>query len=492
MRPAAPEEEMGLADPPDSGPGRSIARGRTEGGNEISGRRWGTGRDQSAPPDQSAPDGRARQARKIPLGPRFWRLWTGTAISSSGDGFVSVALPLLAFSLTRNPVAIAAVTADQKGCVALAALPAGLLADRVNRRTVMIGADLCSGAALAGLIIFMSLGMADMALLYLVAAVLAISEVAYTVALQASVPDVVPSSEALPTGNGRLIGVALAGEGFVGPSIGGVLFSAAQRLPFGADAASFLVSALLVRTSVPGQRGRLRHAGRARADAGEEANEPPARVEGELQHGAGLTADFRAGLRVFSRDRVLKLLATTMASVNFTQNMVIGLLVVYAERTLRLSSTGYGLFCAGGAVLGVAGSFLGGRLLRLMGSSGVVITGIALATISYLGMSFTKMVVLAVFLFGLQEFGAASSNVGSLTTRQLLIPRHLFGRVVSVQRFAIGVTAPLGAIAGGLIASQSNVQVTFFIAGSLQAVVLAYLAPALMQAMKRNRTLASL
>ncbi|HMK98457.1 MAG TPA: hypothetical protein VK425_12975, partial [Acidimicrobiales bacterium] len=117
MRPAAPEEEMGLAEPAASRPDRSLERGRAEGGTGASGRRWGTG----LPSDQSAQNGPARQAHKIPLGRRFWRLWAGTAISSSGDGFVSVALPLLAFSLTRNPVAIAAVTADQKGCAALAA-----------------------------------------------------------------------------------------------------------------------------------------------------------------------------------------------------------------------------------------------------------------------------------------------------------------------------------------------------------------------------------
>jgi len=300
------------------------------------------------------------------------------------------------------------------------------------------------------------------------------------------VPDVTPP-EHLATGNGRLLGIDGAGENFVGPGIGGFLFGAARRVPFFLDAVSFFAAALLVRTSVPSNRSKLRHAGGASASGTAQAQgtdrEPF--VDGEYRHGRGWTSDFGSGLRVFRRSVVLKLLAATMASANFTQSIVFGLVVVYAERTLRLDSTGYGLFLAGASVLAVIGSFFAGRLVRLVGGAGVVVIGIFLATVSYVGLSFTRVAIVAVFVFGLQEIGIAIANVGSVTTRQRLIPRHLFGRVTSVHRLMGGIAAPLGAMAGGLIATVSSVPMAMFVAGGLEAIMLAYLAPALLQSAAR-------
>lgn len=421
------------------------------------------------------------------LGSRFWRLWWGTAISSSGDGLLAVALPLMAFTLTRNPLAIAGVTADQKAFTALGALPAGLVADRFERRGVMVGANVISGAALVGLVALMTAGFGDLLVLYLATAVLALCDVTYGVALQASVTDVVEVPSQLATANGRLMGVDGAGENFFGPAVGGFFFSAAQRLPFVGDAVSFFLSAVLVRASLPRRRRGLRHA--RSSDAGEglpSASQPAERVEGELRHGGGWTADFAAGVRVFRRDNILKLLAATNGSVNFTQSMVVGVLVVYGERTLGLGSTGYGLFLAGAAVMGIVGSFLGGRIERSLGGAGAMVAGVLLITISYLGLSFTKVAVLAAIVLGLQEFGTAVANVGSVTTRQRITPRRLYGRVLSVHRFFMGIAAPTGAIVGGLIASASNVRLTLFVAGAAEAVALAYLAPALIQSTRQR------
>ena len=89
--------------------------------------------------------------------------------------------------------------------------------------------------------------------------------------------------------------------------------------------------------------------------------------------------------------------------------------------------------------------------------------------------------MLAVFVFGLQEIGVAVSNVGSVTTRQRLIPRKVFGRVGGVHRLAIGVAAPAGAVLGGVIASVYNVPDAMLTAGLLLAVLLAFMGPALLK-----------
>ena len=120
----------------------------------------------------------------------------------------------------------------------------------MDRHRVMVVCNLVSGVALSALVAALSVGWGDLAMIYVVAVVLAVCDVAYTLALQGVVPDVVPSPDQLGLGNGRLMAVEGAGEQFLGPGVGGVLFSFARRLPFVGDGLSFFVSALLVHTSV--------------------------------------------------------------------------------------------------------------------------------------------------------------------------------------------------------------------------------------------------
>lgn len=459
VKPATSQIASGAVAPPDGGPTISYGPG----------------------PGRAAPD----DIVVIPdsgLGGRFWRLWWATAVSSSGDGLMLVALPLLTFTLTHDALVIAGVTAAQRTFAALAALPAGVITDRYERRNVMVACDIASGLVLAGLVGAVSLKVAELFMVYLVACVLAASDVTYTLALQASFPDVIASPEQLATANGRLMGVSTAGESFAGPGLGGILFAAARRLPFLADGVSFFLAAGLVATSVPRAKPRLLHArGAPPRDGG------PARtravVDGQYLHASGWTADFRTGWRVFRSQKVMKLLAATVGSVTFSQAIVFSLLVLYGERSLRLRSTGYGVFIMAASVLGVIGMLAGGAVLRRFGGARTIVGGAFLVSVSFIGLAFTRQAVVAVFVLGLQEVGTAVLNVASVTTRQRLIPRPLFGRVGSVYRLMVAVTAPLGALMAGVVASLWGVKVAFLAAGVAQALALAYLGPALLRAL---------
>ena len=190
------------------------------------------------------------------LGGAFRRLWWATGISASGDGLLAVAVPLLALTLSRNPLVIAGLTGANRASAAIAALPGGLVADRWDRRSVMVACNLAAGVTLLALVGAMTAGWAELVMLYLVAIVLAACDVTYTLAVQASLPDVIPT-ERLGVANGRLIAVEGAGEQFIGPASGGILFSLARRLPFFVDGISFFVSAWLVRSGLP--RDAQRH-----------------------------------------------------------------------------------------------------------------------------------------------------------------------------------------------------------------------------------------
>ncbi len=498
------------------------------------------------------------------LGAPFWRLWCATGISGSGDGLVTVAIPLLTVALTRNPLIIAGATAANRAAAAIAALPAGLIADRVDRRRLMVGCNLVAGAALMTLVVAMTLGSADLLMAYLVAIILAPCDVTFTLAMQASVPAFARYPEQLGVANGRLMAVGGAGQQFIGPGSGGYLFALARRLPFFADGISFFVSALLVSSSLPRARRESLHArpsGRYVADLRDppptpyvaDLRDPPppptdtgaegdhdvavyppapgpsgaenyrpaplpfgaetyqqapgpsgvsARLPGSAddfelgtaagredlakargRHRSGWVAAFLEGLRVFRREPSLKMLAATVSSLAFCQSMVIGVLVVYGTRTLHLSSTRYGLFLAVASLVGVVGAFSAGALQRRFGGGRLIVWGIAAAALSYIGLSFTRSAVLAVFVLGLQDFGVAVANVASVTARQRLVPRNLLGRVSSVHRLVVLGAAPFGAVVGGLVASVANAPDAMLVAGLTLAVALAILSPPFMRSL---------
>ncbi len=420
----------------------------------------------------------------------FWRLWFATGISASGDGLVTVAVPLLALTITRNPLLIAGITAINKASAAIAALPGGVVADRWDRRSVMVACNVVAGATLLALVAAMTFGLAELVMIYVVAAVLAACEVTYTLAVQGSLPDLVPSDR-LALANGRLIAVEGAGEQFVGPACGGILFSLARRLPFFADGASFFVSALLVRKNLPRDPQRPRFTvynnGGGTDDrlTGSATEEVPVEIDGRPSQPTSVrsrwASDFAQGVRVFRNERVLPLLAANVSSLAFCQNMIFALLVLYGKGTLHLTSTAYGFFVAIASLFGMVGAFFGGSLQRRFGPGPLIIGGTAAAVLSYVGLAFTHSAVIAVFVFGLQEIGTVLANVASVKTRKRVIPRELYGRVGSVHRLSVTLSGAAGALLAGLIASVWSVPVTMLAAGLLLMTMLALLGPALLR-----------
>ncbi len=463
-----------------------------------------------------APNGaEAARVGRRSLGTAFRRLWWATGISASGDGLLTVAIPLLAVTLTRDPLIIAGLTGANKASAALAALPGGLVADRWDRRTVMVACNLVAGVTLLALVGSLTAGWAELVMLYVVAAVLAACDVTYTLAVQASLPDVVPG-ERLAVANGRLIAVEGAGEQFIGPASGGVLFSLARRLPFFADGLSFFVSALLVRAGLPRSPQLDRRAvaplGAAPASAGADdgaggAGPGGARTNGTHPGGPAAeeardlsdlgdvqagdlnpprprprwAADFSQGLTVFRSTRALKLLATMASLGALCQTMVFAILILYGKQTLHLTSSGYGFFYAFAALIGVAAAYFAGHMQDRFGPGQLVIGGLTLSVVSYVGLAFTHSAVPAVFVFGLQEIGTVAVNVGSVTTRQRLIPRPLYGRVGSVHRLAVLSAGAAGALVGGVIASAYSVGATMLTAGALLLVAIVVLGPPLLR-----------
>lgn len=104
--------------------------------------------------------------RRVSLGRSFTVLWSANAASNLADGLAFVSIPLLATSLTDDPRWVAGLSTLYALVRLLVALPIGVLVDRVDRRMILVVANLLRGGAVLALAIYVQLGAGGLVLLY--------------------------------------------------------------------------------------------------------------------------------------------------------------------------------------------------------------------------------------------------------------------------------------------------------------------------------------
>jgi MFS family permease len=375
-------------------------------------------------------------------GRSFGTLLAAGAVSNLGDGVTLAAAPLLAASITRDPRAIGAVGIAWSLPWLLFTLVSGAVADRADRRWLMAGADLVRALSLAALTLAVAAGRASIPVLMVVIFVNATAETVFDTAWQSTLPMVVDRDQ-LPRANGWLQMVEFAGNGLLGPAVGGVLFAAAAAAPFAVDAVSFAVSALLV-ASVP---GRLRAAG---TGAGPGDPQRPT-----------LRADIAEGVRWLLGHQVLRTICWLLALVNVVEMAGLVMLVLLAQDVLGLDARGYGLLLACLAVGGMAGGAVAARLHRWFGDQGSVVGSILLMGAAWAVLAATAMPLVAGAGVACYGLAAVWWNVVTVSFRQAVVPERLQGRVNSAYRLVTWGTVSAGAIAGGVVVAQFGLQVLY-------------------------------
>lgn len=357
----------------------------------------------------------------------FRLLFTASAASNLGDGLVAVAVPWLATLLTRDPLLIGLVAAARQAPWALMSLPAGVLADRHDRRRLLIAADAARIAAALALVVLALLappGTAAALVLALLAFVLGCAEVLHDNTAQSFLPAVV-AKDRLEDGNGTLWAAEQVMNQFAGPPLAGILIGTSIAAPFGLNAA-VLAGAIALVTQM-----RL----------------PKAEPAPHKPFGPAI----REGLAFLWQHESLRRMALALGAFNFIGSIFWALVVLYAQEVLGLDATGYGLLMAAAALGGFAGSLLGPRILRRIGQKTGLLCGVAGFSVAsaVLGFSTNLWLVGAVLL--LDGFGNMLWNLTSVSYRQRHIPEPLLGRVNSVYRFIGTGPSALGSLAGGAI-----------------------------------------
>jgi predicted MFS family arabinose efflux permease len=357
----------------------------------------------------------------------FTVLWIGQTISELGSRVSLFVFPLIAYAMTGSALLAAAAEAINLLGLTATLLPAGVLADRFDRRRIM---RLASGS---GVLLYGSLVVAELAdgltlpHLMVVALLTGAGAGLFAPAEISAVRTVVPAED-LPTAlsqNQARLHVA----GLVGAPLGGVLYSVARWLPFAADAVSFAVSWVLL--------------GRVRSDLAAPKVDGPRRRPRQ---------DLAEGIRFIASRPFFRVLTVWSALTNLAVN------ALFFVAVLRLIQGGFdplhiGLVETAAGVFGILGAVIAPWLIDRVATGRLTVT-IAWSFLPLVvPMIFwnSPLVVAAALSFGMLLNPAGNAGIGSF--RIAVTPPELIGRVQSTTQFVSMSAMPLAPVLAGSLLS---------------------------------------
>ena len=339
----------------------------------------------------------------------FKLLWTGLVVSLIGDGMFLIALAWQVYELSNSPSALAIVGVSMSVSHVLFLLVGGVITDRLDRRIVMIGADVVRGTAVATLGVLTLSGNIELWHIVALAAVYGAGNAFFGPAFDAIVPDVVPPDQ-LTQANAMDQLVRPAAWHMAGPAIGGVVVGVlGAGAAFLIDAGTFAVSiwALSLIKSRPSQQSEVRDGS----------------LFGEVAEG------FR-----YVRQRVWlwgTFLAATLAYLFFLGPIEVLLpFVVRNEMGGSATDLGFVLAVGGVGAIGVA-MLIGARGIPRKNMTFIYITW-TISTLAVAGYGLANVpwqAMIAAFIFGSFE---AAGLIAWITTKHRLVPRHLLGTSVQL------------------------------------------------------------
>ena len=383
------------------------------------------------------------------LGVDFRWLVASSWLSNLADGIAIAAGPLLVASQTRDPGLVALAALLQWLPPLLFGLYAGALADRLDRRLIVVTVNLIRGAVLAVIAASVLTDAVSIGLVLAALFVLGTAEVFADNTSQTLLPMLVRRDD-LAVANSRLMAGFVTVNQLVGPPIGAALFATGMAVPFIGQALLVIAGALLVsRIALP-----------------REIRDPATRRA--MRH------DIVEGLRWTRRHPAVRTLVLTIFSFNITFGAAWSVLVLYAQERLGLGEIGFGLLTTVSAAGGLLGTVAYGWITRRLSLANIMRIGLIIETLTHAGLALTTTpgVAMAIFfVFGAHAFVWGTTSV---TIRQRAVPAELQGRVGSVNSVGVYGGLVIGSAMGGLLARSFGVTAPFWFAfaGSALFVVL--------------------
>jgi len=375
----------------------------------------------------------------------FARYWLSGFLADFGDGVRLAAFPLLAAGFTRSPTAVAAVTAVQGLPWLVLGAGLGVLADRTDRRRLMVIVDVARAAIIAGLAAAILARSAGLVLIYLTAFTTGLGSALRDTAAGACVPRLAGPAD-LDRANARMIAGQVVGNELAGPAAGGWLFGLATVLPFAVNAGTLGIAVLLLLT-LPGVFRPI--------------SQPAPQAPGTSL--AALRQEFSEGLGWLRRHSSVRDVTIAVGVIAVMDAAWFAVLVLYVIHILNQKPGMYGLLVAIGAVGGIAVGGLGPPITRRLGPwRSLLIAGLVMAA-SQAVLGLTANVIIAAAMLAASSAACVLFDMTAVTMRQRQVPDNLLGRITSLYRTALRGSEALGALGGGLVAAVVGIRATMLI-----------------------------
>jgi MFS family permease len=386
---------------------------------------------------------RARAGEHARLPGDYWRLLGAGAVSMTGTQVSALAMPLVAVLVLRASAGqVGALTACQPGAYLVAGVPAGLTADRIAHRTIMVACDVGRAAAMASVPLAAGLGALTLAQLYIAVCLTGVLSVFADVVRQATVPQIVPL-EHLQAANARLAATQSVATA-AGPGTAGFLIQlTGPALAVAADAISYAVSAVVLW----GMKGIRR----------------PADASGSLR------AQAWSGMLFPLSTRPLRDLTISSAAYNFVTAAGAVALLLRLARDLHLQAALIGVLYSVGAVGAIAGAAASRRAASGLGMGPVLRLSLLTASAGAFLIALTGpgwLVAAGAAGLFVSGAGVAVYNITQVTLRQRLTPAPLLGRATGSTRLIVTGSVSLGAVAGGLLAGITSPELVLWLAAA--------------------------
>jgi MFS family permease len=381
----------------------------------------------------------------------FRRFWTGQVASLVGDQITIIAMPLLAvLVLDAGAAQMGYLTAAALAPNLLFALHFGAWVDRRGRRRqLMISADLGRAFLLLTVPVAYAFGILTIEQLYAVAFLMGTLSVLFSVSYNTLVVSIVPRERYVEAN--QLLNGSRALSYVAGPSLGGLLVQVLSApVTLLADAVSFLGSAVQLR----------------RIDPAEPPTEPAAKRQ------------LAAGVRFLWRQPLLRSSLAATATINLFNFAFFAIFLLYATRSLGVAPGMLGLVLGAGAVGGVIGSMVTGRVARRIGIGPAFIAGCVLFPAPLLlvpAAGGPRPVVLAMLF--LSECGSGLGvmllDIAAGSIFQALVPDRLRSRFQGAYMVVNYGVRPLGGLLGGWLGSTIGLRGALWVAtaGALAGVL---------------------
>lgn len=382
----------------------------------------------------------------------FVTLWGGQSLSVFGTQITQFALPWLVLDINRSAVTVGALSAISFLPYLIFALPAGVIADRWNRRAIMLVCDAARGLLVFSIPVAYFSGYLTLVQLFIVAALMRFFTIFFDVGYTACLPNLVEKRQ-LADANGKLELTRSAAE-LSGQPLAGVLialFTAAGTMVI--DTVSYVASVISLATikrpfSAPTVR----------------------REEGTFWRRMG------EGVRFVWGHRLIRALSIATAVGNLATSAIMAVFVYRARIELHFSAAETGIFLASIAIGQFFASLIVGKIARKLSLGRQILLATLFQPLVPLAFALTGNLFLMTGIGIFWGVAVTLLNVPSISLRQAVIPDHLLGRASAAIRMIAWCNIPIGGFAGGLIAAGYGARTTFLCAAVVLALAVLYIA----------------